>query len=523
MSFTLKRSALCWLCVTCMAGAAVPVGAWAAGAEYVGRDGGRLVRGGRPIHLHGATLYGANYQNPAEFKKHVDAWLDLARGQGLNLIRAVNFYNHTTDWLDPTTWSSVDYLFSAAGQRGMYVELDLSAYRNGLWHGGGVNPYADPSAWNEFLDFVGGRYKGRENLAFYALAGEIVGPNYGDEPKVSGQGYVDFFRATSDRLRAADPNHLISSGGFLHLNDPKSGIPWKAIFGLPNIAMAAVHVYSDPKIQNNDDVQAAMAVAEWARRQNLPFTIEEFGAVQSVGDAARADLYERRYTLGSLTGSVATVFWNLGAEDRGDSHDVGPQTPEAWAAVAAGGTYFRDTFDDEFPKPTWTDEVESSKGVVGISGEGGPAPQCGVRGKVAHSGPSALMVSGSAPAALAENHCDFKVFRVGLLVRPQTKMRFRLYPEGDNARYVSVDLHCTDGTRLRDTKAVDQNGHPVRPSAGHGGGLPLGAWATIECDVGKWLEGKVVDEIVVGYDRPDAAGPFRGYIDDLLITNGSLD
>ena len=525
MCITLKRFAPCWLAVTCLLTTALPAVAGADGAEHVGRDGRRLVRGDRPIHLHGATLYGANYQDPAAFKKYVDGWLDKARGQGINLVRAVNFYDRTTDWFDPKTWGCVDQLFAAAEKRGMYVELDLSAYRNGLWDAG-VNPYADPSRWNDYLDFVGGRYKGRANLAFYALAGEIVGPNYGESPKVSGQAYIDFFRATSDRLRAADPNHLISSGGFLHLSDPHSGIPWKEIFGLPNIQMAAVHVYSDPAITDNDDVRAAVTVAEWARQQGIPFTIEEFGAVQSIGDAARADLFARRYTLSALTGSVATIFWNLGPEDRGDSHDVGPQTPQTWAAVAAGGSYFRDGFDDAFPKPTWTDKIESSEGIVGISGDRGTAPECGVGGKVAHSGRSALTrLRLGTDRRRPRIFCDFKVYpRRPARCDRRRRCGSACIPRATAPATCRSTSAARNGTRLRDTPprstrtATPSNRPPVTA-----GRSRSASGRRSSATSASGLEGKTVNEIVVGYDRPDAAGPFRGHIDDLLITDGPLE
>lgn len=491
-------------------------------AQYITRNGTALSLNKAPIYFHGATLYGADYQNPTAFRKHIDTWLDNAHKNGLNMIRAVNFYEHTSKWADPTTWECMDYLMSAAQKRGMYVELDLAAYRNMLWMPMGINPYADPSVWNKFLDFVGHRYKNQTNLAFYAIGGEILAPNYGDEPKVSGQKYIDFFKATSDRLHAADPNHLIETGGFLHLGEPKSGIPWKSIFDLPNIKMAAVHVYSDPTVYNNIDVRAAMAVADWARGQHIPFLIEEFGATQGLGDAMRAKMFERRYMLAALTDSVATIFWNLGPEVRNTSYDVNPQTPKTWAAVGAGGTYFRDGFDEHDQKPTWTSQIDSSAGVIGIRGNIKSAPECAVRNETAHSGSGALMFSGSVPAASAHNFCDFKIFRVGMMVQPQTKMRFRLYPQYDNARYVSVDLHCTDGTWLHNTAAVDQNGYSMSASAGHGGKIPLKAWTTIRCDIGRWLRGKVIDKIDIAYDRPNTAGQFRGYIDDILITNGSF-
>jgi len=40
--------------------------------------------------------------------------------------------------------------------------------------------------------------------------------------------------------------------------------------------------------------------------------------------------------------------------------------------------------------------------------------------------------------------------------------------------------------------------------------------------VGQWLNGKTIDTIYISYDRPASTGQYRGYIDDIIITNGSL-
>jgi hypothetical protein len=88
--------------------------------------------------------------------------------------------------------------------------------------------------------------------------------------------------------------------------------------------------------------------------------------------------------------------------------------------------------------------------------------------------------------------------------------------------YVAVDYHCTDGATLRDSGALDYNGISMHPNAGHGGNLPLNAWTNIKCNVGQWLAGKTVDKIWVAYDHPPATGQFRGYIDDIKITNNSI-
>ena len=37
-------------------------------------------------------------------------------------------------------------------------------------------------------------------------------------------------------------------------------------------------------------------------------------------------------------------------------------------------------------------------------------------------------------------------------------------------------------------------------------------------NIGQWMAGKTIQHILVGYDRPDATGSFRGYVDDIQVT-----
>lgn len=47
-------------------------------------------------------------------------------------------------------------------------------------------------------------------------------------------------------------------------------------------------------------------------------------------------------------------------------------------------------------------------------------------------------------------------------------------------------------------------------------------WTQIKSNVGQWLAGKTIARINVNYDRPASTGQYRGYIDDVVITNGVL-
>jgi hypothetical protein len=182
-------------------------------------------------------------------------------------------------------------------------------------------------------------------------------------------------------------------------------------------------------------------------------------------------------------------------------------------------TLFYTSFETSQTLPTWSDTIDWS---VNISGyHSGINPECSTRQEQAHSGTTALMYSGTDNSS-SSSYVYFKVFSVNIPITSATKMSYWIYPQQTNGMYVAVDYHCTDGTTLRDSGAVDYNGHSMHPNAGHGGNLPINAWTDIECNVGQWLAGKTVDKIWVAYDHPPSTGQFRGYIDDIKITNNSI-
>jgi hypothetical protein len=189
----------------------------------------------------------------------------------------------------------------------------------------------------------------------------------------------------------------------------------------------------------------------------------------------------------------------------------------SWQANPAN--LFYTSFETSQTLPTWSDTIDSSINVSGY--HSGINPECSTRQEQAHSGTTALMYSGTDNSA-SSSYVYFKVFSVNIPITSATKMSYWIYPQQTNGMYVAVDYHCTDNTTLRDSGALDYNGFSMHPNAGHGGNLPLNAWANIKCNVGQWLAGKTVDKIWVAYDHPPATGQFRGYIDDIKITNNSI-
>jgi hypothetical protein len=194
-------------------------------------------------------------------------------------------------------------------------------------------------------------------------------------------------------------------------------------------------------------------------------------------------------------------------------------TPGSTPTPPPGGTLFQTGFESADTQPTWRDIYESNSNVGAYTGAG--FPECSPRLESPHTGIATLMYSGK-DNSTTTSYCNFRVFDVNIAVTFSTKMSYWIYPQQDNGRYVAIDYICTDGSTLRDSGATDNNGKSMHANAGHGGTIALNAWTQIKCNVGQWLGGKTIDRILVDYDRPANSGDFRGYLDDMLITNGTL-
>jgi Secretion system C-terminal sorting domain len=144
-------------------------------------------------------------------------------------------------------------------------------------------------------------------------------------------------------------------------------------------------------------------------------------------------------------------------------------------------------------------------------------PACTNATTLANKGSYALKITGTAASATAA-YAYFNTFAVNIPVTLTTDLKFWTYPVNTQSRYISVDLLMTDGTTLRSTGAVDMNGVSMHPATGRG---TVGSWTETKCNIGQWLNGKTIAQILVAYDHPATSGSFTGYIDDISIVEES--
>ena len=348
-------------------------------ADFVEADGASLVVDGQPWYLYGASTYhSSNRGGPNDD----DQIIAMAAAGGLNTLRLGEMFDQVNGLAgapyEESDWVAVDVYLDKLRRADMRAILDLSAFRNFLVHrdiaAGGwtelckddgsvtpeerqtvdfaaISPYR-PSAyteWDQFISFVANRvntmngtpYGDDATIAVVSFAGE---PNPPDSflcgmPADTAELTV-FYEHVFAEWKTHDPQHLLSNGGFLHLDWEElhgdadgSGIDWRAIFALPDNDVPSLHTYP-ARIDAGVPVDyQTPKVAAFVAGLEKPWFTEEFGWRQEVGDTTRADYFQWLYDRQDEYGSSGAAFWNLGVELAGGTFDVNPSTPETWLVV----------------------------------------------------------------------------------------------------------------------------------------------------------------------------------------------
>lgn len=200
---------------------------------------------------------------------------------------------------------------------------------------------------------------------------------------------------------------------------------------------------------------------------------------------------------------------------------------------------FATDFESGSPQPTWTSTGDSgvypAGGIANVGGVccglSGPEVEVGNGAPLTnHSGSHALLYSGSSTSPGSEAYAYMKVFDLSsnpLIVTSTTTLSYWIEPEsaassynyasGSNSTCVAVDLIFSDGTNLRDSGLVDQNGNRIHP-ADQCNHLMLDTWNLVTVNLGSWGNGKTIVRIDVGYDQVNSGGGYRGYLDDISIS-----
>jgi alpha-L-fucosidase 2 len=211
------------------------------------------------------------------------------------------------------------------------------------------------------------------------------------------------------------------------------------------------------------------------------------------------EVYRNGTDTGTVSGSRITL-----ATAAGDTLELAPagtslstirsQLTQPLSGGSGSSSTFGSGFEAGEPSPTWTDTVDIAgggrSGVTGICC-GLTGPEAAIRtGETTHAGSGALMYSGSGQGG-GNVYAYLKVYDLGgspLSIGTGRTLRYWIYPQSNatsswvpagsnNSTCVAVDMIFTDGSALRDSGAVDQNGNRLHP-ASQCGHLTLDAWNT---------------------------------------------
>jgi mannan endo-1,4-beta-mannosidase len=199
---------------------------------------------------------------------------------------------------------------------------------------------------NRVNTVTGVAYRDDPTIAIVSIAGEPGPPNSEECGMAAGTAELtDFFARTMAEWQELDTNHLVSNGGFIHLdweelhgNPAGSGIDWQAIFSDPANDVPSIHTYVNYPVPMDDppvpftEYQTAK-IAPFVADLGKPWITEEFGFPQRDPDPGRAVYYEAVYQLQRDYGSAGVAFWSLGHELHPTTFDVNPDTPEVWQVI----------------------------------------------------------------------------------------------------------------------------------------------------------------------------------------------
>ncbi|MGA5304970.1 GH92 family glycosyl hydrolase [Nucisporomicrobium flavum] len=321
--------------------------------------------------------------------------------------------------------------------------------------------------------------------------------------------------------------------------DHSSGVDGSVAVGMPgslrdHVTAIAANAQPNPNegVNNLNDGDAATkwlvdTPTSWAQYTlDAPATVVKY-ALTSANDAPERD--PRDWT---LEGSANGTTWTTVDTRTGQTFDERFQTKTYTVANPGSFPIYRLSITGH-PSGNLTQlaDLELADDNTGAPPAGpmqsrpgnGPASSPTAKAGVGYTGLKAFQIAGRHTAE-GRGYSYNKVFDVDVAVTADTELSYLVLPEfnredlSNPATYTSVDLAFTDGTYLSDLKAVDQHGVVVSPAAqGASKTLYTAQWNKRTSRIGKVAEGKTVDRILIGYDKPDGPTSFRAWYDDIAL------
>ncbi|MDR3709256.1 MAG: glycosyl hydrolase family 28-related protein [Capsulimonadaceae bacterium] len=142
------------------------------------------------------------------------------------------------------------------------------------------------------------------------------------------------------------------------------------------------------------------------------------------------------------------------------------------------------------------------------------ASECKLVPGAGRNGSAGLVLTASPKLDSKHTAGVFELFTPqGLVVKPDTLLRFWLHPGNPMGRNTVVDLNFSDGRVLRG--AIDDiGGRSMHPMAKRGA---VGKWTKVECRIGRYAPGMTIKSIVFIFDTGHPTGDANAVLDDIEI------
>jgi predicted alpha-1,2-mannosidase len=214
---------------------------------------------------------------------------------------------------------------------------------------------------------------------------------------------------------------------------------------------------------------------------------------------------------------------------------VTQSTTPGRTATSSTPAHFWSSFEAGEPQPR---EVAGSQGEgarIDLRLADGPEATYTARPHAGFTGVHSLEYSGEVTVAAGGN-ASSAVFDVSIPVTAATELSYRVFPQfnddagasqGQALRYsgtwVAIDLHFTDGSLLSRLNARDQHGFVLSPRGqGESKSLYTQQWNHVQSRIGEVAAGRTIDRILVAYASPFGPAKFRGWLDDISVSEGSI-
>jgi mannan endo-1,4-beta-mannosidase len=327
---------------------------WPAAATtgFVTRSGTSLTLDGQAFRFTGLNIYNANSNGLCWYPMDgsvLDQSL-VAIGPGKPVFRAW-FFQQLATTNGARDWIAFDRTIATAKSRGMRIIATLidqwgncgsvnptGGYKNKAWYTSGYKQ-PDPVgivAYRDWAAEVATRYRDEPTILAWQLVNEAEVKPSADSATCSVNAATilkNFAADVSARIKAADPNHLVSLGTIGTGQCGAQGSEYQDVHSVATIDLCEYHDYDPLHAMPGDRFNGLQIRINQCRALGKPIFVGETGIRPSdLGSiatlATRADEFRSKFDTQFGAGVVGELIWAWDEDgSRLDNYNVGPNDP----------------------------------------------------------------------------------------------------------------------------------------------------------------------------------------------------